>query len=1170
MDFRILGPLEVVHDGRAIPLGGARQRALLAVLLLHANETLTSDTLLDRLWGERPPATAAKTVQVHVSRLRKALGPEPIVTREHGYRLVLEPEQLDARRLDALLADARAALAAGEPERALPLLEAARGLWRGPPLADLAYEPFAQGEIARLADLRIVARELLVDARLALGGHADVVGELEALVAEHPFRERLRGQLMLALYRSDRQAEALQAYQDARRALVEELGIEPGEHLRELERAVLAQDPALALPVREAPRAPAPPRAPPRAARRLVSVVVAGPGGDGDPETLHALLERAGAIVARHGGTVEGVAGDALVGVFGLAELHEDDALRAARAALEVRDLGGLRVGAETGEAFVGGASGRATGAAFGAAARLQAQAPEDGVLVGERLAALLGTGARTDGGLLLALDDAAAGSATPFVGREAELAALHAAFVRARDGRACHAVTVAGPAGIGKSRLVREFLGGLGDAATVATGRCPSYGEDVTYRPLADVVRALGGDGARARILELVGGDEDLAGAVLRAAGLADGTAAGADETFWAVRLLLERVAAERPLVLVVEDVHWAEPTLLDLLDYLVAFSGEHPILVLSTARPDLAADRLVPGERRAVLALEPLDRSDAERLVGAAPGAARIVERAEGNPLFLEQLVAMGADGGEALPPTIHAVLAARIHRLDAAERDVLERASVEGVRFHVDGRRDAAGLAALARKGLVRAGGGAFRFTHALVRDAAYLGVPKERRAALHEEVAAAGGEDETVGHHLAEAHRLLRELGRDGEHERALAAAAATHLDAASDAALRRGDAPAAARLLEHAHTLQPAERAPRLGAALLEAGRLADADAVLTRVLGDPASVPSVMARARVERALVRLQTGAEGDDPGAAAAAALADADTRGRSRALYLRGLNAWIEGRAAEADVDWAQAQAQADDLAQPDLAAWRATAALFGPLPVPAAIARCRAEEEALAGSPVALARLRMPLAALFAMAGEAEEALRLVAEADAVLGELRGLRSAAGQEGAIAELLAGAPGDAEARLREGCDELRRMGERSLLADSAASLARVLLLRGAIEEADEACREARAAASPEDLSAQAGWRGVQARLLARDGRPEEAEALAREAVATAARTDFLSVHADALTDLAAVLRWAGDGQQADAAADAATAVYERKGDVVSGRLWRDHDRSEAPGWR
>jgi DNA-binding SARP family transcriptional activator/tetratricopeptide (TPR) repeat protein len=259
MEFRILGPLEALEEGRVVTLGGGKQRALLAVLLLHANETLTTDRLIDELWGENPPATAAKTIQVRIARLRRALAGNGsagvVVTRGHGYQLKLDPERLDARRFERLVAEGRSELAAGRPARAASMLERALSLWRGPPLADLAYEPFAQREIARLDDLRAAALEQLIEAKLALGRHAEVVGQLETLIAEHPYRERLRAQLMLALYRSERQADALQAYQDARRTLVEELGIEPGERLRELERAILAQDPGLHLAVAEPPAA---------------------------------------------------------------------------------------------------------------------------------------------------------------------------------------------------------------------------------------------------------------------------------------------------------------------------------------------------------------------------------------------------------------------------------------------------------------------------------------------------------------------------------------------------------------------------------------------------------------------------------------------------------------------------------------------------------------------------------------------------------------------------------------------------------------------------------------------------------------------------------------------------------------------------------------------------
>ena len=260
MEFRILGPFEVLDEGRALALGGNKQRALLALLLLHANQTLTPDRLIDELWGERPPATAAKSLQAHVSRLRKALAADDglVVTRAHGYELRLDPACLDAHGFERLAGEGRGALATGRPEQALATLQDALALWRGPPLADLAHEPFAQLEIARLDDLRLAAHEQLIEAKLALGRHGELVGELETLIAEHPYRERLRAQLMLALYRSDRQADALQAYQDTRATLVEHLGIEPGERLRRLERAILVQDPSLQLAAADPPEAAGP------------------------------------------------------------------------------------------------------------------------------------------------------------------------------------------------------------------------------------------------------------------------------------------------------------------------------------------------------------------------------------------------------------------------------------------------------------------------------------------------------------------------------------------------------------------------------------------------------------------------------------------------------------------------------------------------------------------------------------------------------------------------------------------------------------------------------------------------------------------------------------------------------------------------------------------------
>lgn len=250
MEFRILGPLEVVESGRSLPLGGARQRALLALLLSRANQVVSSDRLIDELWGERPPKAALNTIQFYVSSLRKTLAPHDVIaTRAPGYLIQVEPGQLDLHRFERLADDGRQALAEERPNDAASSLREALALWRGPPLADFASEPFAQGEIARLEELRLAALERRIEADLALGRHAELVGELEALTAEHPLRERLRAQSMLALYRCGRQAEALDVYQRTRRTLVGELGIAPGPALQELQRSILRQDPSIAADV---------------------------------------------------------------------------------------------------------------------------------------------------------------------------------------------------------------------------------------------------------------------------------------------------------------------------------------------------------------------------------------------------------------------------------------------------------------------------------------------------------------------------------------------------------------------------------------------------------------------------------------------------------------------------------------------------------------------------------------------------------------------------------------------------------------------------------------------------------------------------------------------------------------------------------------------------------
>ena len=1267
MEFRILGPLEVRADGHAVALPGVKPRAVLAVLLLHANHPVTAEQLAVALWGEDAPAGAVNTVQVHVSRLRKALGDtDVLVTTPGGYELRLDPEQFDAHHFERRLAEGRSELAAGRVQRAAAILEEALALWRGRPLDDLAYEPFAQREIARLEDLRVAASEQLVEAKLELGRHAEVVGELETLIGEYPYRERLRAQLMLALYRCDRQADALQVYQDARGKLVEELGIEPGERLRELERAILAQEPALAVPALEQTAQtdaesrpaggepePEPGRGPPgadagegHAARRLVSVVFADlVGSTGlaerlDPESMHSVLDRyadlCGAVFERHGGTVEGYVGDAVVGVFGQVEMHEDDSLRAVRAAVELRDAGaalgaelerergvqlGMKLGVESGEAFVSAGTRRArfaAGDAFNVAARLEGTAPEGEILLGdnvyrlvrdavraERLEplALTGRRAKLQGWRLLELE--AEGSAivrsttSPLVGRRRDLEALRAAFARSRDERGCNAVTVVGPAGMGKSRLAKELIAEVGDDAAVVVGGCPSYGEGVTYRPLAEIVGQLGGSDPWQRVTELLDGDEPVAQMVLSAIGLSEG-AAQTEETFWAVRRMLERVAQERPLVMVVEDIHWAEPTLLDLLEHLVAFSSGHAILLVCLARPELLETRpawVAPQPSRSLLVLDALSDAEAGQLVeNAAAGelasgtAAQIVETAEGNPLFLEQLVAMGAESGETtLPSSIQAVLAARIDRLEPGERALLEHASVQGRSFYVGAvqellpERDRAGtatrLVSLVHRQLIRAersefpGQDAFRFAHVLIREAAYRGLPKQRRAELHERVARwlesqAGAQDETIGYHLGEAYRHRAELGRVGEREQALAGAAAERLAAAADAALLRGDPSAGARLLERAASLLEWDAAargevlPALGAALFEAGRMTDATRVLDEAIAS-APEPRLRARAQVERELVRLETEASvatGQARGLADAVwpvLQRDGDGYGQCRVWLLRGQLAWNAGRVGSADDAWREAAECARSAGGRrelfEVIGWRATAAVLGPTPVDVAIRRCEEFRELLRASPVATASTLNPLALLHAMKGELETAGRLLEQASEILRELGGLGSGVSHLEAFVRLLAGQPALAEAPLRADVETLSSMGDGAALATTTALLAQVVYAQGRIDEAGELCRMTDRRAAPEDTVTQVIWRGVQAKILARRRRCDEAEALARAAVALVEATDLLSHHGDAMLDLAEVLQICERNEESGRAARTGLALYELKGNAV-----------------
>src|SRR5437764_977606 len=551
-------------------------------------------------------------------------------------------------------------------------------------------------------------------------------------------------------------------------------------------------------------------------------------GEASDPEALRALLaryvDRMKTIVESHGGSVEKFIGDAVMAVFGVPVAHEDDALRACRAAVEMRDafpeLGiNGRVGVNTSEVVTGTGERLATGDAVNVAARLEQAAPPGEVLVGaetlrlvraagevgtERLLELKGKSDPVPAYRLLAVSvEVERRFGTPMVGRENELGRLRNVFVQAVHDRSCQLFTVLGSAGVGKSRLAAEFLAGLD--VRVIRGRCLSYGEGITYWPVVEILKQLGTS------LEV-----DAARPLRSLLGETDAPVA-AEEIAWSFRKLLEQEAEEHPLVVVFDDLHWAEETLLDLVEHVADLSRDAPILVLCMARTELLERRPSWGGGKwnaTSVLLEPLDANETEQLLsglGEVPQELheRIVQGAEGNPLFLEEMLALVRDsGGEKVevPPTIQALLAARLDQLDPAERSVLEHGSIEGRIFHRgavaalangDGSVDRR-LVALVRKELVRpdraqlAGDDAYRFRHLLIRDAAYDGLPKLARAELHERFAAwleSHGADlieleEILGYHLEQAHRYRVELGlRSGETE-VLARRAAARLGASA--------------------------------------------------------------------------------------------------------------------------------------------------------------------------------------------------------------------------------------------------------------------------------------------------------------------------------------------------------------------------------------------------
>ncbi|HEY7149275.1 MAG TPA: AAA family ATPase [Gaiellaceae bacterium] len=966
-----------------------------------------------------------------------------------------------------------------------------------------------------------------------------------------------------------------------------------------------------------------------------------------DAETYRRVISRyfieVSRVLEHHGGTVEKFIGDAVMAAFGIPILHEDDALRAVRAAAELREALaqlnqelqvqyglelGMRTGINTGEVVAGDPTeghAFATGEAVALAQRLEAAASPGEILLGETTHRLVrdavlvepleplelkGRSQPVNAWRLLGVVSGAPAYArrldSPMIGRQDELARLRTAFEETVRDHSCRLVTVLGPAGIGKSRLMNELLEDVRGEARVLTGRCLPYGEGITYWPLRDLVRDAARELSQDAIEELLRGDPDagrIAARVAGAIGLREASASPED-TMWAVRRLLEHLAREQPLIVAFDDLQWAEPTFIDLIEYLCGWARDAPLLLVCLARPELLDRHPAWIARGEAITLEPLSALQAEELLEHLRGEtevgdellAKITRAAEGNPLFVEQILAMLTESGTAsadlaIPPTIHALLAARLDRLSPDERIVIERASVIGKEFWRSAiaelspgpERDTVGasLMTLARKELIEPSQStffsedAFKFRHILIRDAAYLGISKETRAELHEHYGdwldeSAGDRakelDEIIGYHFEQAHGYREELGPVGEGAAALAARAGERLTAAGRRAARRGDISAAASLISRAVKLLPSEHPSRaellteLGSALMRTGDFSRAKEALDEAAEAAAATGDrrLELRTRIEQEFCRSFTEPEGsaldDSSVAEATIPLLEelGDHAGLAKAWWLKSepdVNSCRWGARAEALERALEHSRRAGDRAEIATMTFLHVQALYlGPTPVPEATEQCRRYLAEYPDDRLLEASVSAVLAGLRAMEGEFDEARTMFGAARDVheeLGRRFRLATLLSLLAAEIEQLAGRPEDAVSILRSAYDTVHEMGAMSATATMAGFLADALALDGKIEEAAEVSRFAEEHAPVSDLVTQVLWRTARARADA-DG-----DALAREAVEIARGTDYPEIQGRALLCLADAI---GPGAEQSSLLVEARAVYESKGNVAA----------------
>ena len=1241
VELGVLGPLQVRQDGAPVAIPGAKPRAVLTMLGLHHGSVVSADTLVELLWGEDPPRTAAKALQTHISALRRALGDGFVLTQGTGWALA--DSEVDASRYKSAARLGRDAAATGDISQTVARFEEALALWRGTP--ELPDGRRGTSEKTRWIEGHAALVEDRADALLATGRAAEIIGELEAGVAEAPLRERRWGQLMLALYRVGRQGDALGAYQRARTLLANELGIDPGPELRRLETAIVAQDTSLDVVVEQ--QLPS--------VMRAVTFLLTDI--EGSTAAWEAEADAMAVALARHDELVEQVVtsrggrliktrgeGDATFSVFerpsaaAAAALELQDAITHEQWGL--RDPMRIRIALHTGEVEL--RDGDYFGRAVNRAARLRSLAmggqilcsgataelvidslPDDVVLADLGLRELRNL-ARPEHVFELRLETAEESAQPPtteapmqrpglpsvligtgpFVGRGSELERLLSAWQTSLGGGACAAL-IAGEPGVGKTRLAGEWSRqAYEQGAVVLYGRCD---EDLgaPYQPFAEAMRSMVPCVGASRLRGLRGVEALLPlvpGLVDEVPDLAAPTRADPDTEryalFDAVVALLELASTEAPVVLVLDDLHWAaKPTLL-LLRHLLRFGDRARVQIVGTYRSTdldrshplaaMLADLHRDGTANRI-SLSGLDEVDVSAYVAKAGyddeelGHA-LASVTGGNPFFLiEALRHVDESGGvwdpSTLPQGVREAVSRRLSRLPIETNKALAAAAVAGSRFALDLVERVVGddlvdaFDEASKAGIViEEPGGRYRFNHAIVRQSLLAELPSMRRMRLHQRIATTledepGADDEL----LAELAHHYFECAWAGN-----AAKAVEYCRRAADQAMSRLAYEGAAELYDHAvHALEELDdelpdRDDQVSdllvarcEALLAAGDVVSAAGAVSQL--QQATVDSARLSAWAtcfDGQLSVLVHPERLDDVEAALGAAahkLAEIDdAAGEAKAHTVRATCLARLGRVGDCEIaldDALTAARRARDHRRVNaVLAGAPLAALWGPNPVPRAGGRCLDVVRLLritTDSPAVEATSTRCQAVLEAFRGRDAAARRMIDSARRTVTEL-GLRHAlleVEQFAGIVELVLDDPAAAEPHLRQAYNGFRRMGLDADTAETAALLGRACLALNRDAEADELCTESERLAG-HALKASIAWRTVRAQLLSRGSDHEEARRVAQAAITLAERTDGLVDHGDACLALATVLGAAGDVVGARAAAERAASLYERKG--------------------